>query len=210
MPSTSAWVCVCACSSHVLNCPWCLAPTSPSPVQPPWPCASCQQTQRQLNARADIRNYLLALTGQGPISIADAAAVELPCTYQPGNPQIHGACDVGAGVGYDFVPFTLLSTPQGLVNLCSRGNIPASERITCPGASVNHIFQSAVATSYFKMSKMYVDAAGKNAGAPWGVVRQPCQVRYCCCLGGGLVLLLLFPKGSSLHLGYRHCCCRRS
>lgn len=87
---------------------------------------------------------------------------------------------MGSGVGYDFVPFKLLSTPQGSVNLCSRANIPVEERSACPrAAGAGAVFRNAIATSYFKMSKMYADAAGNNAGAPWGVLRQPCQVRVC-------------------------------
>jgi len=37
------------------------------------------------------------------------------------------------------------------------------------------VFQNAVATSYFKMSKWYVAANGVMAGAAFDVARQPCQ-----------------------------------
>lgn len=140
---------------------------------PPTPVAMCfLPADAELNARADIRNYLTAL--MGTTTIASAAAVQLPCTYQPGVPQIYGACDVGVGVGYDFVPFRLLSTRDGNVNFCARD---FTQRAGCPRAVIAQ-FQNAVATSYFKMSKLYPDAAGNNAGAPWGVARQPCQVRF--------------------------------
>ena len=95
----------------------------------------------------------------------------------PRRPQIYGACDVGVGVGADFVPFRLLSTAEGAVNLCNRASIPITEKSHCPrGASIVDNFENAVATSYFKMSKWYVDAAGVLAGTPYGVARQPCTV----------------------------------
>jgi hypothetical protein len=129
----------------------------------------------EFNARADIRNYLAALVGQ--TTIAAAAAQHNPCFYQPGIPEIHGACDVGVGVGYDFTPFRLVSTAQGPVNLCARTTIPIAERSACPRiTAVNANFQSAVATSYFKMSKLYATPTGAVAGARFGVARQPCTV----------------------------------
>ena len=100
------------------------------------------------------------------------------------RPQIFGACDVGVGVGYDFIPFRLLNTREGPVNLCASAGIDITEKSFCPrGASVVPNFVNAVASSYFKMSKLYVDAAGVMAGEAFGVARQPCQV------GGPLVWL---------------------
>lgn len=129
----------------------------------------------EFNARADIRNYLAALVGQ--TTIPAAAAQHNPCFYQPGIPQIHGACDVGVGFGYDFTPFRLVSTEQGPVNLCARRTIPLAERSACPRlTAANSNFQNAIATSYFKMSKLYETATGGVAGAPFGVARQPCTV----------------------------------
>lgn len=126
----------------------------------------------EFNARQDTRNILSALAGQLPL--AAAARAEQPCFYQPGVPNIHGACDVGAGVGVDFKPFKLLYTPDGSVNLCSR-QTPFADRTFCPfGPGVVPVFQDAVATSYFKMSKWYVNANGVMAGAAWDVARQPC------------------------------------
>jgi hypothetical protein len=79
-------------------------------------------------------------------------------------------------VGADFVPFTLLSTAGGSVNLCSR-TTPFVDRSFCPfGPGVLKIFHDAVATSYFKMSKWYVNAAGFMAGTAFGVAKQPCTV----------------------------------
>jgi len=128
----------------------------------------------ELNARADIRNYLMVHTGQ-LLSIATAAAVNNPCFYQPGVPQNFGNCDVGPGV-YDFVPFRLVSTAGGSVNLCRRTD-PNLDTSSCPRAPIAlRNFQDVLATSYFKMSKMYADASGAVAGARFGVARQPCQV----------------------------------
>lgn len=56
-------------------------------------------------------------------------------------------------MGYDFKPFRLLSTAGGSVNLCAR-DTPVWDRSFCPrGTAVPMLFQNAVATSYFKMSK---------------------------------------------------------
>lgn len=59
------------------------APELPRPGPTPVPMCFLP-ADSELAARADIRNYLMALTGQ--ITIAAAAAVELPCTYQAGVP----------------------------------------------------------------------------------------------------------------------------
>lgn len=97
------------------------------------------------------------------------------------RPEVHGTCDVGVGVGYDFVPFRPMSTAEGPVNLCARGNIPVEDKSYCPrGAGVISNFQTAVATSLFKMTKMYTTATGAVAGARYGVQRQPCQVCTVC------------------------------
>lgn len=94
------------------------------------------------------------------------------------RPEIHGSCDVGVGVGYDFNPFKIVRLPNGEnVNLCSRATIPLENKSHCPGGpGALPSFQNAVASSLFKMSKMYATATGAVAGAPFGVQRQPCQV----------------------------------
>jgi hypothetical protein len=94
------------------------------------------------------------------------------------RPEIHGSCDVGVGVGYDFNPFKVVRLPNGeSVNLCSRATIPLESKSHCPrGPGALPSFQNAVASSLFKMSKMYATATGAVAGAPFGVQRQPCQV----------------------------------
>lgn len=130
----------------------------------------------EFNARADIRKYLAALVGQ--TTIAAAAAQHNPCFYQPGIPEVHGACDVGVGIGYDFTPFTLARTEGGSVNLCMRKNHKLiDDHSGCPHPrDIVPNFHKAIATSYFKLSKLYADATGAVAGAPWGVARQPCTV----------------------------------
>lgn len=103
-----------------------------------------------------------------------------PCriNHNPCSPEVHGACDVGPGVGADFQPFTLVRTLEGNVNLCSR-TTPFVDRTTCPiGPDVLPEFQDATATSFFKMSQMYVDASGATPGAAYGVQRQPCTVMW--------------------------------
>jgi len=126
----------------------------------------------EFNARQDTRDILSMLTGQLPLEYA--ARANFPCFYQDGVPESYGACDVGVGVGYDFKPFRLLSTAGGSVNLCSR-NSPLCDLTYCPrGPGVLPVFQNAVATSYFKMSKWYVAANGVMAGAAFDVARQPC------------------------------------
>jgi hypothetical protein len=75
-----------------------------------------------------------------------------------------------------FQPFTLVSTPEGSVNLCLRTD-PLVDRSTCPiGPSVIRNHHDAFATSFFKLLHMWVDAAGVVPAAKYGVARQPCTV----------------------------------
>ena len=94
--------------------------------------------------------------------------------------------------------------------MCSR-TTPFVDRTSCPiGPDVLPAFQDATATSFFKMSQMYVDANGVMPGAAYGVQRQPCTVMWAEGVGRVVVQAgkkaerLCLNKGQGLHAA--NCC----